>query len=376
MVNEETGGDRPQTVVRSRATAPVEEDYRTGSYEYRLPPELIATRPPAIRDQARLLVLPRDGKKAIEHARFADLERYLQPGDCLVLNETRVIKARLYGSRAASGGRVELLLVARRADDVWEALGRPGRSLFPGARLVFADGAITGEVLAVTPRGRRLVRLAGKRPLEDLLDEFGHVPIPPYLRREDDERDVADYQTVFSRVPGAVAAPTAGLHFTPELLARMGSGGLRIARLVLHTGPGTFRPVQAADIRDHRLDPEWFELPAEAAAAIAATRAAGGRVVAVGTTVVRTLETQARLGRAKDAAEVVAPGTGETDLFIHPPFEYLAVDALVTNFHLPRSTLLMLVAAFAGREQVLAAYAEAVARGYLFFSYGDAMLIV
>ncbi len=363
------------------ASLPADAIYHTASYEFRLPPELIATRPPAVRDAARLLVLARSGSapESIAHAAFRDLERFLVAGDCLVLNETRVIRARLYGVRAATGGRVELLLVSARPDGLWEALGRPGRSLVPGTRFVLAGGAIQGEVVAVIGRGRRLVRLAGPRPMDELLETHGRVPIPPYLGREDDARDVTDYQTVYSRVPGGVAAPTAGLHFTPELLARLAARGVRIARLVLHPGPGTFRPVQAADIREHELEPEAFALPEAAAAEINAARASGGRIVAVGTTVVRTLETQARAARAARAAGgpggTVLAGSGESGLFIHPPYEFQAVDALVTNFHLPRSTLLMLVCAFAGRERVLAAYAAAVERGYLFFSYGDAMFI-
>jgi S-adenosylmethionine:tRNA ribosyltransferase-isomerase len=357
---------------------PPDAIYRTESYDFPLPPEQIATRPPAERDRARLLVLARKGpvESAIEHATFGDLERLLLPGDCLVLNETRVIKARLYGVRATTGGRIELLLVTRRDDGLWEALGRPGRSLVPGTRLSFADGTVQGEVVAVIGRGRRLVRFAGPGPVEDLLEQHGRVPIPPYLGRADDARDVTDYQTVYSRVPGAVAAPTAGLHFTPELLARIEARGVRLARLVLHPGPGTFRPVQAVDIREHELEPEAFALPEEAAASINAARAGGGRVVAVGTTVVRTLETQARAARAAGAPlGTVIAGSGESGLFIHPPAELCAIDALVTNFHLPRSTLLMLVCAFAGRDRVLAAYAAAVERGYLFFSYGDAMFI-
>jgi S-adenosylmethionine:tRNA ribosyltransferase-isomerase len=353
--------------------------YATTAYDFHLPPELIATRPPAVRDEARLLVLARSGASpaAIAHATFRDLERLLRPGDCLVLNETRVIRARLYGVRAATGGRVELLLVTQREDGLWEALGRPGRSLAPGTGLVLAGGAIAGQVVAVIGRGRRLVRLAGERPIAELLEAHGHMPIPPYLGREDDARDVTDYQTVYSRVPGGVAAPTAGLHFTPELLARLAARGVAIAPLVLHPGPGTFRPVQVADIREHELEAETFALPEAAAVAINAARAGGGRIVAVGTTVVRTLETQARAARAAGvpAGTVVLPGSGESALFIHPPFEFQAVDALVTNFHLPRSTLLMLVAAFAGRERVLAAYAAAVERKYLFFSYGDAMFV-
>jgi S-adenosylmethionine:tRNA ribosyltransferase-isomerase len=352
----------------------VAEPYRTGAYAFALPRELVASRPPARRDQARLLVLRR-AEGALEHAVFADLGRFLRPGDCLVLNETRVVKARLFGVRAGTGGRVELLLTARRDGEVWEALGRPGKALRPGTRLLLAGGALEGEVLEASGRGRRLVRLAADRPVEEILDEAGHVPIPPYLGRADDARDVEDYQTVYARVPGAVAAPTAGLHFTPELLARLEAGRVEVVRLVLHPGPGTFRPVEAADLRQHELEPEPFVLGEAAAAAIQAARARGGRIVAVGTTVVRTLETQARAAAECGLPLAVAPGAGESALFIHPPFRFLAVDALVTNFHLPRSTLLMLVCAFVGRERVLAAYAEAVREGYRFFSYGDAMFI-
>jgi S-adenosylmethionine:tRNA ribosyltransferase-isomerase len=358
--------------------------YRTDTYGYTLPPELIATRPPVVRDSARLLVVRRAGGD-LEHVRFADLGRYLKAGDCLVLNETQVVKARLYGTRHETSGRVELLLLSRKGEETWEALGRPGKRLLPGTRLRLGNGAIEGEVLEVGDRGRRLVRLTAARPIEELLIEVGRVPIPPYLGREDDARDVEDYQTVYSRVPGAVAAPTAGLHFTPELLDQLAAAGVRIARLVLHPGPATFRPVEVEDIRQHTLDSESFVLDEEAAATINATRRSGGQVVAVGTTVVRVLETQARAAGAHGASGAagepsspgaVIPGAGATDLFIHPPFSFLAADALVTNFHLPRSTLLMLVCAFAGRDRLLAAYQEATDRGYLFYSYGDAMLIV
>jgi len=360
------------------AEEPASEEslYRTGAYDYTLPSDRIATRPPARRDAARLLVLRADGD--LEDAIFADIHNFLRPDDCLVLNETRVIKARLYGVRARpGGGRVELLLLGEKGGGMWEALGRPGKRLVPGTALRLAGGAVAGEVVAVSGRGRRLIRLTADRPLDQVLEQVGRVPIPPYLGREDDARDVADYQTVFARVPGAVAAPTAGLHFTPELLARLEASGVGIARLVLHTGPGTFSPVQVEDIRQHTLDPESLVLDEVAAARIHSARASGGRIVAVGTTVVRGLETQARRVPEADRsrARTVIAGAGTTDLFIHPPFRFLAVDALITNFHLPRSTLLMLVCAFAGRERVLAAYAEAIRRGYYFYSYGDAMLI-
>jgi S-adenosylmethionine:tRNA ribosyltransferase-isomerase len=355
-------------------------EFQTAAYHYELPRELVATRPPVARDQARLLVLAREaGADPTAHRRFADLRQFLRAGDCLVLNETQVLKARLYGRRTDTGGGVELLLLGPavgEADGVWEAIGRPGKRLLPGARLEFGAGAIAGEVLSLEAGGRRRIRLTTSAgTLTDKVAEVGHMPIPPYLGRKDDERDVRDYQTVYARVPGGVAAPTAGLHFTPELLADLEASGVTIARLTLHPGPGTFRPVESADLRAHRLDPERFVLPETVADAIGDTQARGGRVVAVGTTVVRTLEAQAIEARTALDRRPVLPGEGLTDLFIYPPFEFQVVDALVTNFHLPQSTLLMLVCAFAGRERVLDAYQEAVAQGYLFYSYGDAMLI-
>jgi S-adenosylmethionine:tRNA ribosyltransferase-isomerase len=368
----------------AHSTESVPAELRTSAYDYVLPPHAIATRPPRERDQARLLVLarssregsdPRADEPALEHGRFADLPRYLRPGDCLVLNETRVVKARLYGRRADSAGRVELLLLREVAAGEWEALGRPGKRLLRGVRLELGDGAIRGEILEVGAGGQRRVRLAGNEPLPALLERVGRVPIPPYLGREDDARDVTDYQTVYGRIPGGVAAPTAGLHFTPELLARIEAAGVAIARLVLHPGPGTFRPVETEDLRQHVLDPEPYVLPADQAAVITAARDRGGRVVAVGTTVVRTLEARALAAARTGSEDLILPGEGTTDLYIHPPFAFRVVDALITNFHLPKSTLLMLASAFAGRERLLAAYREAVAAGYLFYSYGDAMLI-
>ena len=366
----------------TRAAGSVPATFRTDAYDYVLPEHAIATRPPAVRDQARLLVLARDADQGgsaappIEHRRFSDLLAYLHPGDCLVLNETRVVKARLYGRRTDSSGKVELLLLREVADGEWEALGRPGKRLLPGARLELGGGAIQGEILAMGEGGQRRVRLSGAEPLATLLEAVGRVPIPPYLGREDDARDVTDYQTVYGRVPGGIAAPTAGLHFTPELLAQIAAAGVAIARLVLHPGPGTFRPVTSEDLRQHVLDLETYVLPADQAAMIAAARARGGRVVAVGTTVVRTLESRAlAAAQAAGKTDLLLPGTGATDLYIYPPFTFRVVDALITNFHLPRSTLLMLASAFAGRERLLLAYREAIDHGYLFYSYGDAMLI-
>ncbi|MGD8395024.1 MAG: tRNA preQ1(34) S-adenosylmethionine ribosyltransferase-isomerase QueA [Candidatus Eiseniibacteriota bacterium] len=357
--------------------------FRRSDYAYRLPEAQIASRPEPTRSGARLLVVRRQtppGTPA-DLATVADLGRFLGAGDCLVLNETRVRPARLYGVRWGTGGGIEVLLVRRlerQADgaEVWEVLCRPGKRLKPGTRFLVADELLRGEVLHHRGRGRRAVRLeptTAGGTVDDAIECAGHVPLPPYIRRADDVRDREDYQTVFARVPGAVAAPTAGLHFTPELLAGLGRAGISIVRLVLHVGPGTFTPVVADDVREHRLDPEPFELPATTAAAINASRAAGGRIVAVGTTVVRVLETQARRAGAD---ETVVPGSGETDLFIVPPFEFKAVDVMLTNFHLPESTLLMLVAAFVGRERILDAYAQAVAADFRFYSYGDATLLI
>jgi S-adenosylmethionine:tRNA ribosyltransferase-isomerase len=363
--------------------------FRRSDYHYELPPERIASRPASERTASRLMVIRRDAPDpaAPEHATFAELPRYLAAGDLLVLNDTRVIPARLLGVRRQTGGKMEILLVRRSAggpqegtasggQECWEVLCRPGKKLGPGSRFVLAGGALRGEVLHHTGSGRRQVSLSSTEPgrtVSELVAEHGHVPLPPYIRRPDDQRDRDDYQTVYARAPGAVAAPTAGLHFTHELLAELGERGVGVARLTLHVGPGTFTPVAVDDVREHVLDPERFELPAETAARIDATRRSGGRVVAVGTTVVRTLESRVEEGAT---GKRVSPGSGEADLFIHPPFRFRAVDAMITNFHLPESTLLMLVAAFAGRERILAAYREAVERGYRFYSYGDATLIL
>ena len=338
----------------------------TSDFDYELPASAIAQRP-APRGESRLLVLDRHGPG--RHRWVSDLPALLAPGDLLVLNDTRVIPARLYGHRIGPGeaaGPVELLLLEAVSEREWESLGKPGRRLRPGATVELAPG-LTAEVIAAGEGGRRWLRFS--EPIEPHLERLGHVPLPPYIRRADEAEDRERYQTVYAEKPGAVAAPTAGLHFSRELLDEVRRAGAGIARVTLHVGIGTFRPVAAERIEEHRMDRERWQVPEETAAAIAATRAAGGRIVAVGTTVVRTLEAVA----LADGGEVRA-GAGSTDLFITPGFRFRAVDALLTNFHLPRSTLLMLVAAFAGRERVLAAYAEAVALGYTFYSYGDAML--
>lgn len=340
-------------------------------YDYALPEDRIAQYPAEARDRSRLMVLERAGER-IGHALFRDLPDYLRPGDCLVVNETRVVPARLKGYRAGTGGAVELLLV-RKEGDLWEALARPGRRLRAGAEVAFEGEDLTAVVVEMTPSGRRLVRFKGDTPLEEVLARLGHVPLPPYIRREDEPGDRERYQAVYARTPGAVAAPTAGLHFTAGLLDRVRAMGVCVAPVLLHVGPGTFKPVEAQDPRQHEMDAEYFEVGAESAGVVNACRARGGRVVAVGTTSVRTLESAAV---SREGQWALQPGSGWTRLFVYPPYTFRLVDALITNFHLPRSTLLMLVSAFAGREFVLSAYREAVREGYRFYSYGDAMLIL
>ena len=342
-------------------------------FDFELPAERIAQRPASRRDGSRLLVLDRE-TGALRHRRFSDLADLLNPGDLLVLNDTRVIPARLVGHKP-SGGRVELLLVEPvepgAIGGVWRCLLKASRPPAPGSSIDFGQGC-GARVLERDPIGWRVkLEAPGGRP-EELLERVGQAPLPPYIRRDAAGPDAADrerYQTVFARQPGAIAAPTAGLHFTEELLQQLADAGIAHTFLTLHVGPGTFQPVTAQRVEDHRMHPEWFEIPADAARAVASARKSGGRVVAVGTTVVRTLEScAAEEGR-------VSPGRDHCSLFIYPGFRFRVVDALITNFHLPRSTLLMLVSAFAGRERVLAAYRQAIAAGYRFYSYGDAMLI-
>ncbi|MDI3316051.1 MAG: tRNA preQ1(34) S-adenosylmethionine ribosyltransferase-isomerase QueA [Bacillota bacterium] len=345
---------------------------RVDEFDYELPEELIAQEPLEPRDGSRLMVLDRR-RGRWEHARFRDLAEILQPGDCLVLNDTRVRPARLIGRRD-SGGRVELLLLRPLGEDRWEVLGRPARKLRAGSLLLFGAAEagqgerLEAEVLENRGEGVLRVRFRYRGEWERLLERLGQVPLPPYIRRplEDPER----YQTVYAREPGSAAAPTAGLHFTPELLERLRERGVEQVKITLHVGIDTFRPVLEEEVERHRMHAEFFTVSEEAAEAINRARAAGGRRVAVGTTVVRTLESVA------DPQGRVRPARGWTDLFIYPGYRYRAVDALLTNFHLPRSTLLMLVSAFAGRDLILAAYREAVGRRYRFFSFGDAMLIL
>ncbi len=335
----------------------------TSDYDYVLPPTLIASAPLAQRDACRLFVLKRR-ENVVAHHRFDELPDLLAPNDLLVLNDSRVLPARLFG-RKPTGGRVEALLTRRLAPDRWRALTRPG--LRPGQVVAFAED-LTARVECVAEDGQRdLVFDRAGRELEAILHRIGSLPVPPYVTSKLECPD--DYQTVYAREEGSVAAPTAGLHFTEALLERLRARGVELAFLTLHVGPGTFRPVKVADVAAHVMHAEWFRLDERAANQINRARADGRRVVAVGTTVVRTLESLA------DERGQVRAAEGETDLFIVPGYAFRCVDALITNFHLPRSTLLLLVSAFAGRERILAAYREAIARGYRFYSFGDAMLI-
>jgi S-adenosylmethionine:tRNA ribosyltransferase-isomerase len=334
----------------------------TSDFDYHLPPESIAQEP-APRGESRLLVLDRTGPE--RHARIGDLPRLLRPGDLLVLNDTRVIPARLFG-RSAGGGRMEILLVERVGEREWDALVKPGRRARLGS-VIELDEGLAAEVTEKGEDGR--VRLCFSEPIEPHLDRLGHIPLPPYIHRPDNPEDRERYQTVYARRPGAIAAPTAGLHFTPELLGKIEQAGVGIVRVTLHVGIGTFKPVTAEQIEEHRMERERYEINEETAEAIREARAEGRRVVAVGTTVVRTLESAALAGSGD-----VEAGSASTELFINPGFRFQVVDALLTNFHLPRSTLLMLVSAFAGRERVLAVYEETIREGYRFYSYGDAML--
>jgi S-adenosylmethionine:tRNA ribosyltransferase-isomerase len=350
-------------------------------FDFDLPESLIA-QDAAQRGRSRLLVLHKQSG-AVEHAMFADLERFLRPGDLLVLNDTRVFPARLIGRRDPSGGEVECLLMGRprplddaepRAEE-WDALVHPGQKLKPGARMLFegAGSTLHGEVLARRFQGRRTIRLWTADPggVAAVVDRIGHVPLPPYIEREDRAGDRDRYQTVYAGERGSIAAPTAGLHFTTEQLGALRAAGVEQATVTLHVGYGTFKPVRVDRVEDHEVDPEAYSVTQQAAEALTRARREGRRIVAVGTTTVRVLESL-----EMSSAGEVRPGAGETRLFIHPGHQFRLVHALVTNFHLPRSSLLMLVAAFAGRERVLAAYREAVAREYRFYSYGDAMLLV
>lgn len=351
----------------SNISSPV--GYSTGDYDYNLPEELIAQNPLRYRSSSRLMVLDRaDG--SIVHRHFSDICDYLRAGDCLVLNNTKVIPARLYGIKQPTGAHIEVLLLKRLTDKSWECLVKPGAKARPGAVISFGDGLLTGKVESVMEDGSREITFDFEGVWEELLDELGEMPLPPYITQKLPREDRDRYQTVYAKHEGSSAAPTAGLHFTPELLDKVRAMGVDTVFVTLHVGLGTFRPVKVSDVREHHMHSEYYQVDAAACDAINAARERGGRVICVGTTSVRTLESCAsENGR-------LLPSSGDTDIFIYPGYEFKFVDGLITNFHLPQSTLLMLVSALAGRDHILAAYQTAVSERYRFFSFGDAMLIL
>ena len=338
---------------------------KTSDFDFHLPEELIAQTPLERRDASRLLTLDKT-TGSISHHRFCDLPSFLQPGDCLVLNDSRVLPERLIGHRP-TGGACEVLLLVDKGEDLWECLVRPGRRLKPGAQVMFGDGQLTATVEAELADGKRAVRFHYQGIFLEILEQLGRMPLPPYIKAELDDQE--RYQTVYSRVVGSAAAPTAGLHFTPELLKRVEENDVKVCYVTLHVGLGTFRPVKAEDIQDHEMHAEFCMISQETANIINETRQRGGRVVCVGTTSCRTIESFA----AEDGT--LSEHSGWTNIFIYPGYRFKVLDALITNFHLPQSTLIMLVSALAGREHVLAAYEEAVQEKYRFFSFGDAMFI-
>lgn len=336
-------------------------------FYYELPQELIAQDPLEDRSGSKLMVLDRVSGQTTHHV-FSEITEYLRPGDCLVINNTKVIPARLYGNKEDTNAQIELLLLKRKDRDIWETLVKPGKRAKVGTKISFGDGILTGEIIDIVEEGNRLIQFSYEGVFEEILDRLGQMPLPPYITHP--LKDKNRYQTVYAKYDGSAAAPTAGLHFTPELLEKIRSMGVEIAEITLHVGLGTFRPVKEKDIRKHHMHSEFFEIGEEAAGKINAARAGGKRVIAVGTTSTRTLESAA--GENGD----LQAKSGWTDIFIYPGYRFRVIDGLITNFHLPESTLVMLVSALAGREHVLAAYEEAVKEKYRFFSFGDAMLIL
>lgn len=335
-------------------------------FYYELPEELIAQDPLADRSSSRLLVLDKQSG-AVSHHVFREILDYLQEGDCLVINDTKVIPARLIGSKVGTEAKVEVLLLKRKENNIWETLVKPGKKARPGAKISFGDGLLVGEVLEVVEEGNRLVRFSYEGIFEEILDRLGQVPLPPYITHQLQERE--RYNTVYAVHEGSAAAPTAGLHFTPELLQEIEKKGVDIARVTLHVGLGTFRPVKAEEITDHHMHSEFYQIQEEAAEKINRAKSGNGRVICVGTTSCRTVES------AADENGRIQAGSGWTEIFIYPGYRFKVLDGLITNFHLPESTLIMLVSALAGREQVMKAYEEAVEERYRFFSFGDAMYI-
>ena len=337
-------------------------------FYYDLPEELIAQDPLADRSSSKLMVLDKNTGRT-EHRIFKDIIEYLNPGDCLVINDTKVIPARLIGEKEGTGAAIEVLLLKRKEDmaNTWEVLVKPGKKARPGTRISFGDGKLVGEIIDIVEEGDRLIQFSFDGIFEEILDELGQMPLPPYITHKLEDKN--RYQTVYAKHEGSAAAPTAGLHFTNELLAEIEAKGVKIARVTLHVGLGTFRPVKVENILDHHMHSEYYEVSEEAADTINSVRQSGGRIIAVGTTSTRTLESVA------DTHGCIKPCRGWTDIFIYPGYEFKAIDCLITNFHLPESTLIMLVSALAGKDNVMAAYREAVENSYRFFSFGDAMFI-
>ena len=339
---------------------------KTSDFNFDLPQELIAQDPLEDRSSSRLMVLNKESGE-ITHRIFHDITDYLRPGDCLVINDTKVIPARLIGTKEDTGAHIEILLLKRKENDIWETLVKPGKKCRPGARVVFGNGELKAEIVDVLEDGNRLVHFEYEGIFEEVLDRLGQMPLPPYITHK--LQDKNRYQTVYAKYQGSAAAPTAGLHFTNELLKQIEDMGVNIARVTLHVGLGTFRPVKVENVLEHHMHSEYYNVTEAAAKLINDTKKNGGRIIAVGTTSTRTLESVA------DENGVIHPGCGNTEIFIYPGYKFKAIDCLITNFHLPESTLLMLVSALAGKDHIMAAYEEAVKERYRFFSFGDAMFI-
>lgn len=335
-------------------------------FYYNLPEELIAQDPLLDRSSSRLMVLDKMSGE-IKNKKFSDIKSYLKRGDCLVINDTKVIPARLFGSRESTGGKVEILLLKRLQNDIWEVLVKPGKKCKIGSKISFGDGILKGEIIDIVDEGNRLIKFSYEGIFEEILDKLGEMPLPPYIKRKLEDKN--RYQTVYAKHDGSAAAPTAGLHFTPELLKEIEEMGVEIARVTLHVGLGTFRPVKEQDILKHHMHSEFYIVGKEAADKINATKKRGDRVICVGTTSCRTLES------ATDEDGILREKSAWTEIFIYPGYKFKIMDALITNFHLPESTLLMLISAFAGKDKIMSAYEKAVEERYRFFSFGDAMFI-
>lgn len=338
---------------------------KLSDFDYKLPEELIAKNPTEKRDASRLMVLHRDDGR-IEHRRFSDIVEYLMPSDILVVNNTKVIPARLIGHKKQTGGEVEILLLRQETEGRWNCLVRPGSRLMPGAKVEFKDGMLEAEIVEYREGGQRLVRFTHQGDFYQILDKVGQVPLPPYIDRQPEETDKKRYQTIYAKESGAVAAPTAGLHFTPELMEKVKAKGVEVLEILLHVGWGTFKGVEAEDVREHKMDAEFYNISPTVEKKISKSKMGNRKVVAVGTTTSRALESFGQSGKLSDW----------TEIFIYPPYQFKIVDSLITNFHLPKSTLIMLVSALAGRENVMRAYREAIRERYRFYSYGDAMMII